>query len=243
MFGWKPKRLIAATVAAVVVGGVGVAAFADTTAPPSNATSNGQGVNEFGMTAAYYQHQKLEFTYTKGFFCDTSVASSASSGCEVGQTFNTPPSKQFDPLYITVPLGFTIPMNMQQCPAGLICVDHPGTVDLTRLEPALKPLYPSLSDAQLTAALKNFAVPGHDHFITDTNNFQPEWWDVQVVGVTSPATYAAIVHSRSFDYIQHLIKNKDPHVVGPIPSNLFLFFGVDHHGHADHHDGDRYNDN
>jgi hypothetical protein len=123
-------------------------------------------------------------------------------------------------------------MNMQQCPSTLVCVDHPGTVDLTRLESALKPLYPSLTDAQLIQALQNFAVPGHDHFITDTNEFQPEWWDVQVVGVTNPSTYAAIQHHRSFDYIQQLLNAKDPNVVGPIPSNLFLFFGVDPHGHG-----------
>ena len=59
------------------------------------------------------------------------------------------PAKDYDPLYITVPLGFTRPMSMIQCPANLVCVDHPGTIDLTRLEPALKPLYPKLTDAQL----------------------------------------------------------------------------------------------
>ena len=31
----------------------------------------------------------------------------------------------------------------------LQCVDHPGTIDLTRLESALKPLYPKLTDQQL----------------------------------------------------------------------------------------------
>ena len=223
------KRLVGAAVAALLVSGVAVTAFADTATPPSNATAVGQGIDEFGMTAAFYDHQVLDFTYTKGFFCDTSVASTATSGCEVGQSYNTPPAPNFDPLYITVPLGFTVPMNMEQCPSSLVCVDHPGTVDLTRLEPALKGLYPTLTDAQLTAALSNFAVPGHDHFITDTNMFQPEWWDVQVVGVTSPSTYAAIQHHRSFDYIQQLVNAKDPSVVGPIPSNLFLFFGVDAH--------------
>ncbi len=232
MFGRKASRAIGVAVAALLMSGIAVAAFADTGTPPSNATSTGHGIDESGMTAAFYRHQVLDFSYSKGFFCDTSVASSASSGCEVGQTFNTPPSAQFDPLYITVPLGFNVPMDMQQCPATLVCVDHPGTVDLTRLEPALKPLYPGLSDAQLTAALQDFAVPGHDHFITDTNQFQPEWWDVQVVGVTSPATYAAIQHSRSFDFIEQLINSKDPHVVGPIPSNLFLFFGVNPHSNG-----------
>jgi len=227
---------VAALVASLAAVGT-VAAVAASPSPPSNATAVGTGIDEFGMTGANYEHQLLDFTYTKGFFCDTSVASSSSSGCEVGQQYNTPPAPDFDPLYITVPLGFTVPMDMLQCPDALVCVDHPGTVDLTRLESTLKPLYPSLTDAQLTDALKNFAVPGHDHFITDTNEFKPEWWDVQVVGVTSPTTYAAIQQHRSFGYIQHLLDKKDPNVVGPIPSNLFLFFGVDPPMGHDHHGG------
>ena len=111
------------------------------------------------MTHAYYKGIALNFDYTRGFFCDTTVAASASSKCEAGANWRTPPSPQHDPLYITVPLGFSVPMNMQDCPSGLICVDHPGTIDLTRLEPALKPLYPNLTDAQLTAALKNCRGP------------------------------------------------------------------------------------
>jgi hypothetical protein len=235
MFRSAKRRLVGAAIVVAMVTGGAAAALASTPTTPSNGTAVGTGIDEFGMTAAYYKQHTLDFTYTKGFFCDTSVAAKSSSGCEVGQKYNTPPAPNFDPLYITVPLGFNVPMNMQQCPATLICVDHPGTVDLSRLESALKPLYPSLTDAQLTTALQNFAVPGHDHFITDTNNFKPEWWDVQVVGVTSPTTYTAIQHHRSFAYIQHLISQHDPSVVGPIPSNLFLFFAVDrntsgHHG-------------
>jgi len=244
------KRMIGTAIVVAALGMGTVAAVAADSAPPSNATAVGTGINEFGMTAANYDHHLLDFTYTKGFFCDTSVPSSASTGCEVGQAYNTPPSPQHDPLYITVPLGFDVPMNMLQCPSTLVCVDHPGTADLTRLEPTLKALYPTLTDAQLTDALKNFAVPGHDHFITDTNNFEPEWWDVQVVGVTSPQTYAAIQQHKSFGYIQHLLDNKDPNVVGPIPSNIFLFFGVDRpmserdqhdHGYGDHGGWHDYN--
>ena len=248
MFGRTRTRVAVLATAIALVGGVTTVAFADSSSPPSNGVAVGKGIDEFGMTEAYFQHQTLPFTYTKGFFCDTSVSSSASSGCEVGQVWSHAPSPQHDPLYITVPLGFDVPMV--QCPSALVCVDHPGTIDLTRLEPTLKGLYPQLTDAQLTMALKNYAVPGHDHFITDTNNFEPEWWDVQVVGVTSPQTYAAIQQHKSFGYIQHLLDNKDPNVVGPIPSNIFLFFGVDRpmserdqhdHGYGDHGGWHDYN--
>lgn len=221
---WR-KALLAGSAAVAVVGGLGIAQAA-TQSTPSNAVSPGRGINEYGMTKAFFKGVPLSFTYNKGFFCDTSVPSTATTKCEAGAAFKNPPSKQFDPLYITVPLGFTQPMNMLECPATLICVDHPGTIDLTRLEPTLKPLYPGLTDKQLTAALKNIAVPGHDHFITTANGGRAEWWDVEIVGVTSAKTFADIRSHKSFNYINNLIKNKNKNVVGPIPSNLFLYFSV-----------------
>jgi hypothetical protein len=221
----KLGRIALVAVTLFAVAGVGIAVAA-TNEPSSNASSDGRGIDEYGMTKAFYQGRRSPFTYTKGFFCDTSVTSTASSKCEAGQTFNTPPAAQHDPLYITVPLGFDVPMNMQDCPATLVCVDHPGTIDLTRLESSLKPLYPNLSDADLTQALSNFAVPGHDHFITDLNEGKPEWWDVQIVGVTSPTVLKAMRAHANFKYIQRLIDKKDPNVIGPIPTNLFLFFAA-----------------
>jgi hypothetical protein len=217
--------LLAVSAAVAVLGGLGIAE-ATTGSTPSNAVTAGHGVNEFGMTQAYLHGKTAQFTYTKGFFCDTSVASAASTGCEAGAAYQKAPAKDFDPLYITVPLGFDRPMNMIDCPSGLICVDHPGTMDLSRLEPALKALYPDLTDAQLTAALKNFAVPGHDHFINTANRGKAEWWDVRVVGVTNPHTYDEILEHKTLGYLQKLIRDKDKNVVGPIPTNLFLFFAV-----------------
>jgi hypothetical protein len=182
------------------------------------------GVNEFGMTKSFYDGHTVSFTYTKGFYCDRRVSSAASSGCEVGATYKRPPARNFDPLYITVPLGFTVPAMSMECPSGLVCVDHPGTLDLSRLEPALKPLYPQLTNAQLTAALKNFATPGHEHFITTRNAGQPEWWDVKVIGVTSKSEWRSINAHRSFGYLDRQVRQKK--TTGVIPTNLFLYFGV-----------------
>jgi hypothetical protein len=189
------------------------------------AMAPGHGENDFGMTKAFFRGHRVSFTYSHGYFCDTSVSSGATSRCEVGAKWKHAPSAQHDPLFITVPLGFQ-PGKMPDCPANLTCVDHPMTIDLSRLEPALKPLYPQFTDAQLTAALKNYMTPEHDHFITDKNHGKREWWDVYVVGVTSPKTFNAIHRHRSYRYVNKLIKHGNKHVVGPIPSNLFLFFSV-----------------
>jgi hypothetical protein len=221
-------KVVAASVAAITAAGIGVA-VADTagsSAPPSNRISKGHGINEYGMTKSFFAGKTVNFTYTKGYYCDKHVKSHATSGCEAGATYKKPPAKNFDPLYITVPLGFTVPMSKMECPTGLVCVDHPGTIDLTRLEPALKPLYPGLSKKQLTNALKNFATPGHDHFITTANGDKPEWWDVKVIGVTSKKTYETVRAHKSFHYLSQQIKKGNKHLTAPIPTNLFLYFGV-----------------
>lgn len=216
-------RIATATVAAVLAGGVGSCVGA-TTMTPSHATSKGAGVNEYGMTKAFFNGRAVNFTYTQGFFSDRHVASGATSGCEVGAPFKVAPAKNYDPLYITVPLGFKVPTMTMDCPTGLVCVDHPGTIDWSRLESALKGLYPQLSAAQLTAALKNTAVPGHQHFITTLNGRRPEWWNVDVVGVTSLKEWNAIDAHRSFTFLNEQVKTQL--TTGIIPTNLFLYFAV-----------------
>lgn len=224
LFGMGKKGLVASVAALLLVGTIGLATAA-TTSSPTNGVSRGRGIPEFGLTKANFAGKTVSFTYTKGFFCDTSITAASSTGCEVGKKWNHAPAASFDPLYIVVPLGAATPPAMSmECPSGLVCVDHPGTLDLTRIEPALKPLYPSLTNAQLTAALKNFATPGHQHYITDLNNGKAEWWDVRVVGVTSKTEYNAIVAHHSASYLlQQVAAHKTTAV---IPTNLFLFFAV-----------------
>lgn len=217
-------RLLAVSMALVVAGGVGVAAAATAAPTPSNAVHSGVGINEFGMTQSYFNGHTVSFTYSKGFYCDRHVPAASTSGCEAGAAYKVPPAKNFDPLYITVPLGFTVPTMSMECPTALACVDHPGTIDLSRLESALKPLYPSLTAAQLTAALKNVPTPGHEHFITTLNGKKGEWWPVDVVGVTSLSEWNAINAHASFSFLNQQVNKK---LTTPIiPTNLFLYFAV-----------------
>jgi hypothetical protein len=216
MRGRWAKIAVPLVAAAFAAGGLGVA-------QATSAPAVGHGEMEYGQTVGFYKGSPVQFTYTKGFFCDTTVAATSATGCEVGQTFNRPPAPSYDPLYITVPLGFTVPPMKMDCPSGLKCVDHPATLDLTRLATALAPVFKT-TPALLLPALRDFVTPGHDHFLTTLNNGQPEWWDVQVVGVTSKAVYDDIHEHGSFSYIEKLISEKNPNVVGPIPTNLFLYF-------------------
>jgi len=202
---------------AIAAGGLGVA--------QATSSTPGHGPMEFGKTVGFYKGTSVDFTYTHGFVCDTRVPATSSTGCEVGAKWKVAPSKQHDPVFITVPLGFDVPMSHIDCPSKLTCVDHPATLDLTRLAPALAPLFKTTPE-KLTPALRDFMTPGHDHFLTDLNNRRAEWWDVYVIGVTSKAVYDKIHAHGSYAYVQSLLKAKNPSVVGPIPTNLFLYFSA-----------------
>jgi hypothetical protein len=222
----KGRTRAVATITAVLIAcGAGVALASTYQTPPSsNARAAGRGIDEFGLTRAFFHGRTTRFTYTKGYWCDRHVRSTATSKCEAGAKWKHAPSRQHDPLFITVPLGFNVRPMAMECPSGLVCVDHPGTIDLRRLEPALTPLDPSLTDAQLTAALANYPTPGHQHFITDRNHGKPEWWDVRVVGVTNRAEYHAISMHKSTRYLLNQVKQGKTTPV--IPTNLFLYFAV-----------------
>ncbi len=172
-----------------------------------------------GVTDGWYNGRTTQFLYTQNYYCDTSVSSGADSRCEAGQKFNhVPPgttSEAFtDPLYIPVPL-FTPGPDHLQCPAGEPCVDHPKTIDLSRLASALgKP----------ASALRNVPLPGHDHIITDRNNNRPEWWPVYVIGVSNPDSFAKIEEGKDLATATRLADDPNSGVTKPIPTNTFLWF-------------------
>ncbi|MFJ7280705.1 hypothetical protein [Kitasatospora sp. NPDC098663] len=171
-----------------------------------------------GVTDGWFSGHDVKFLYTQNYFCDLSVTSGADSGCEVGQKFNTVPpgttSEAFtDPLFIPVPLFSPAPANLQ-CPAGP-CVDHPMTIDLSRIAAAL---------GASPDALRNVSVPGHDHIIADRNMDRPEWWPVYVIGVTNPDSFTKIRQGKDLATATRLAQDPNAGVTAPIPTNLFLWF-------------------
>src|ERR1700678_4431283 len=135
-----------------------------------------------GFTNGWYDGHTVRFYYSKNFSCSAPPASKASSGCEAGSDYSQTPARSFDPLYVVVPLGFTPKKSTLQCPTAGHCIDHPGTIDLS---------------AVLGKGTSNLKLPAHSHVVGTTNGGQPEWWNVVVVGVSSPSAWNKIVHAKS----------------------------------------------
>ena len=124
-----------------------------------------------------------------------------------------------DPLYIPVPLYSTPAVPYVQCPAANTCVDHPSTIDLSRLASVL---------GMSAASLDNVGLPGHDHLLTTRNADQPEWWNVVVIPVTSPAGLASVQNAKSYSAVKALENVSGSGIgvdgVGEVPTNAYLWF-------------------
>ena len=179
---------------------------------------------QVGESYGYYNGTNVDLLYSENYYCDTAVPSHAATGCEVGSgpssadpTAPSPDGTSLgntthsDTLYIPVPLFSGAPAT--QCTATATCVDHPPTIDLSAIAGAL-PGDPSPS------SLYNVPIPAHDHVVGTRNGGLPEWWNVQVIATTDPATFATLTSVSAIDAAVAASKAVS------VPTNAFLFFQV-----------------
>ena len=187
-------------------------------ATPAFATSaNAQDDAAFGFTDGWENGTTVSFFYHKPFFCATPPSSGAPSRCEVGEDGTVDPRPGKIPvLYVMTPIGFRPPDATLQCPVVGSCINHPSTIDLSRL------FGPSAANAPL---------PAHSHIIdTDlaeshANGGQAGWWEIHVIGVTDPDIWDQLVAAKNLATVRAL-QAKGVGITGDIPSNTYLFFGV-----------------
>ena len=111
------------------------------------------------------------------------------------------------------PLGFRPSESTLHCPTVGHCINHPSTIDLSRL------FGPSTANAPL---------PAHSHIVEQVSG---NWWELAVIGVKDLATWNAIVAGKSIETVRAL-QAADPsavHITSDIPSNTYLFFDVRPH--------------
>ena len=104
---------------------------------------------QVGESNGYFNGTNVDLLYSENYYCDANVSSAASTGCEAGAPPSADPSAtsagdsgtslgnttRGDTLYIPVPLFSDPPPT--QCVATATCIDHPPTIDLSRIAAAL----------------------------------------------------------------------------------------------------------
>ena len=188
-----------------------------------------------GISHDWIQGQDVNALYTEPFYCGTTTgAVHSATGCEAGAaptsvppgvSDTTPPTptvtnSQIDPLYIPVPLYASPPVAYTQCPSVVTCIDHPATIDLSRLAPTL-----GVANA---SSLNDVPLPSHDHLLTTRNGDQPEWWNVIVIPVTSAQGLSSVEHAKDYAAVKALetVSGSGIGVLGApeVPTNAYLWF-------------------
>lgn len=210
---------------AVLASGAAVVACTDQRSPtqarmgmPSlEMSQNAQGGAAFGFTDGWQGGSTVTFFYHKDFFCAQPPSSGAPSGCEAGEDGTVDPRPGKIPvLYVMTPIGFRPADSTLQCPVVGSCIDHPSTIDLSRI------FGPGSADVPL---------PAHSHIIDNTlpesqaNGGQAGWWELEVIGVTDPAVWDQIVAGKSLATVRAL-QALGSGITGDIRTNSYLFFGV-----------------
>ena len=205
----RSRRMLATLLAVASITGTGLA-----TAGVATATGSGTLPVSGATTPAWTDGRTVTVQYAQDFFCDSSVASGASTSCEVGQDANRGPVANADrsTLYVLVPL-FANPDPAPMC-AVASCPNHPMTIDLSRIAGALGATPDQLASVPL---------PAHSHILDGPAG---GWWDVKVVAVTNEDAWAQLAAGRSEATMNALLATPSSGVLGPIPTNLYLFFNV-----------------
>ena len=217
-----PRLLTGAALAAAL------AACSDSSTTPTQASPGGEVAMatshnavdgaDFGFTDGWLAGQTVRFFYHKPFFCRTPVEDGLPVGsttdCEVGSDGTVDPRPGHLPtLYVMTPLGFRPDESTLQCPVVGQCINHPSTIDLSRL---------------FGASVANAPLPAHSHIIEQRNG---NWWELEVIGVKDLATWNAIVAGKSLETVRAL-QAADPgaeHITPDIATNTYLFFDVRPH--------------
>ena len=179
---------------------------------PASFAHNRQGDAEFGTTGGWLNGETVQFHYHKSFFCREPAADGlpigSSTDCEIGSEGTVDPRPGDIPvLYVMTPLGFRPDDSTLQCPVVGECINHPSTLDVSRV---------------FGPGTEDFPLPAHSHIVEQASG---NWWELEIVGVTDPAVWAEVVAGKSLARVREL-QAAGVGITGDIPTNSYLFFSV-----------------
>ena len=150
----------------------------------------------------------MQLYYTKTFFCAEPPDSGADTHCELGADAETAPRPGPIPtIYAIAAAGIPAPLATLACPAGSVCLNHPGMIDASRV-----------------GGRSNGPAVPHSHILSERGG---GWLHTVNVRVRDLNAWNQIAAAKSLDKVREL--QADPAVGGQglitadTPTNIFFF--------------------
>lgn len=167
---------------------------------PNSAAGDAQG-----FVHGWFDGQLVMLRYTRLYFCAEPPQSAVSTGCEVGAGPTIAPrAGPFPTLYVLAPLGINPDPSTVHCPEGIVCINHPPFLDLSRI-----------------GGPASVFAPAHSHIVADQ---EAGWHQVVTIPVPSLDAWNEIAAARSLTKVREL--QAAGRVGADTPTNLYFFFEV-----------------
>jgi len=169
---------------------------------------NAAAGDEKGFINGWLDGEEVDLRYTRQYFCAEPPASGVETNCEVGAPANVAPrSGPIPKIYALAPAGFQPDPATLHCKGGILCLNHPIMLDVSRLG--------------LAASVTK---PAHSHILASR---QAGWHNTVNIRVPSLEAWNEIAAARSLAKVREL---QNAGRVGPdIPTNVYFFLEVQQH--------------
>ena len=164
-----------------------------------------------GTIGGWLDGETVQLRYARLYFCEEPPASSAASNCVVGAPAEeTPREGPIPPIYAIAAAGIQPDPATLHCPGGSLCLNHPSTLDLSRIGGPPSAL----------------GVP-HSHIVTDRRG---GWHQTVNIRVRSLDAWNQIAAAKTLAKVREL--QADPAIGGmglisqDTPTNIFFFIEV-----------------
>jgi len=173
---------------------------------PSVDNPNSAAGDDQGYINGYLDGETMALRYTRLYFCAEPPESAAPSGCEVGEgPAIAPRSGPIPKIYALAPAGFVPDPSTVHCGGGVVCLNHPPMLDVTRLNLPVSVVF----------------APAHSHVI---GSRQAGWHNTVNIRVPTIEAWNAIAATKNLTTVRDL---QSRGLVGPdIPTNVYFFFEV-----------------
>jgi hypothetical protein len=161
-----------------------------------------------GFINGWLNGEEVDLRYTRQYFCAEPPESGVDTNCEVGALGEVVPrSGPIPKIYALAPAGFQPDPVTLHCKGGILCLNHPVMLDVSRL-----------------GLVASVTKPAHSHILASR---QAGWHNTVNIRVPSLEAWNEIAAAKSLAKVREL---QQAGRVGPdIPTNVYFFLEVQQH--------------